>query len=172
MYYEWYTGKRLRWEDAEDVDDPRQQAKRIRRASELGRIEEIKALISEGADLRAQEDYAIRAASEQGHVEVVKLLLAAGASAEPKWNGWNCRRTATPPDWLAHRAFFRGHFKVARVLEAHGCAPRLWAKARERFVGGPIVDFWRRAAHEPDAEGRLPRAQRIAYERDFGGQAA
>ena len=45
-----------------------------------GHLETVKYLVSQGADVRANDDYAVQWASENGHLETVKYLVSLGAN--------------------------------------------------------------------------------------------
>jgi len=42
-------------------------------------LDAVKYLVSQGADVRAQNDKAVRMASQDGHLEVVEYLISQGA---------------------------------------------------------------------------------------------
>jgi ankyrin repeat protein len=48
-------------------------------ASENGHLDVVKYLVSQGADITADDNYAVRWASFYGHLEVVKYLVSQGA---------------------------------------------------------------------------------------------
>jgi ankyrin repeat protein len=48
-------------------------------ACKSGDLEGVKYFVSQGADVRADNNYAVRKASENGHLEVVKYLVSQGA---------------------------------------------------------------------------------------------
>jgi ankyrin repeat protein len=54
----------------------------LQTAIELGNISEIKRLLSEGADINAENELALRKACYYGHLDVVKLLLENGAKID------------------------------------------------------------------------------------------
>ena len=51
----------------------------VRYASYNGHLDVVKYLVSQGADIRADNDEAVRWASFNGHLEVVKYLVSQGA---------------------------------------------------------------------------------------------
>lgn len=61
---------------------------RLIKASSKADANAVKALIDEGADVHAMEDWSIRSASEQGHAEVVKVLIEAGADVRAQSGQW------------------------------------------------------------------------------------
>ena len=88
-----------------------EQEQALHWAAELGQIEEVRALLSEGVDKdcvggwRAQTP--LCEAAVNGHVDVAQLLIAAGADINKgDING------RTPMHWAA----VRGHEKVAQLL--------------------------------------------------------
>ena len=52
---------------------------RLIEAAEEGRIDIVRFMIKEGADIHAYDDYPLRWASMNGHTETVKLLIKEGA---------------------------------------------------------------------------------------------
>lgn len=76
-------------------------------ACKVGRTEDVKLLLSKGADVHAYNDYSLRCASLFGHIEVVKLLLNAGANVH-----------AYHDDALAW-AKYKGHTEVVKLLKKY-----------------------------------------------------
>ena len=58
----------------------------IRLAAENGHLEMVKYLVSQGANVNAQNDYADRRAAHYGHLETVKYLVSQGANANAQDN--------------------------------------------------------------------------------------
>ncbi len=54
-------------------------------ASAEGHLEVVKYLVSEGADIHAENDCAARWASRKGHLEVVKYLVLEGADIHAEY---------------------------------------------------------------------------------------
>jgi len=90
-------------------------AKSLHQAAADGEIEQVKSLISKGADINAKDKLgktALHYASEKGYTEVVKLLLAEGADIQAKEGRWG--RTAL------HLAAWWARKDVVEVLLAGG----------------------------------------------------
>jgi len=83
-------------------------------AAKEGRLEKVKRLLAEGADVNTRSrcaQTALMEAAEAGHLEVVKLLLDNGADINARNGfGWTV---------LMH-AVFRNHLEVARLLLIKG----------------------------------------------------
>ena len=91
----------------------------LHEAARDGCIEEVKSLISKGADVNAMNE---RLAATPLHLaiyfantEVVKLLIANGADVNVK-NRWN----RTPLDIAIDSHIARGHIEIAELLRKHG----------------------------------------------------
>ena len=82
--------------------------KQLIEASEKGRLDVVKYLVENGADIHAQDDCALRWSAERGHLEVVRLLLENGADVHTRNNyalGWSA---------------YYGNFEVVRLLLENG----------------------------------------------------
>ena len=52
--------------------------KRFIKAVQNNQLDELKNLLSKGADIQANYDYALRYSAGNGHLEIVKFLLSQG----------------------------------------------------------------------------------------------
>jgi len=83
----------------------------LRAAVWASKIDEVRSLISKGADVNAGPATALHYAAEQGHGDVAELLLGKGADVNAENNGG-----ATP----LHIAVYNAHKDVAELLIAKG----------------------------------------------------
>jgi ankyrin repeat protein len=74
----------------------------------FGKLEMVKNLLSEGADVHEGDDYPLRIASCYGHLDVIKLLLAHGA---------NC---CAYENQALKNATVNGRFQTFKLLIEHG----------------------------------------------------
>lgn len=83
-------------------------------AASKGYTETVRALLTAGADVHAEDDMALRWAADYGQTEMVRVLLAGGANVHAenddalRWAAWN------------------SHTETVRVLARHLFAPDLW----------------------------------------------
>lgn len=54
------------------------------KAAKNGDLNQVKTLVSQGADIHARDDYALRWSAYNGHLEVVEFLKSCEATCEPK----------------------------------------------------------------------------------------
>jgi CDK inhibitor PHO81 len=84
-------------------------------AAAKGRVEVVRYLLDEGADIHLRPAPYVRSALSEacnhGHVEVVALLLARGADTGPAITGWTPLMAASS----------QGHTDVVELLLAHSC---------------------------------------------------
>jgi ankyrin repeat protein len=85
----------------------------LKAAAGKGRVEVVRYLLDEGADINLMPDGSspLARACHYGHVEVVALLLARGADTGPSDDGWTPLMAASS----------EGHMDVVELLLAHGC---------------------------------------------------
>ncbi len=98
------------------VDDPGQKNKSLRAAATNGRLEDVKRLLGEGADINASADSGMTPlilASWMGRTEVVELLLGEGADVAAKTKLGSTALT------LANE---RNHKQVIALLRQYGAA--------------------------------------------------
>ncbi len=87
----------------------------LRAAASSGSVDEVRALIAQGVDVNAANDYggtALSFAADKGHLEVVKLLITHGAEVNVQ-DGFYSN---TPLGW----ASYNGHMEVVSYLLQHG----------------------------------------------------
>ena len=86
----------------------------VRWASENGYLEVVKYLVSQGADIRAVYDFAVRLACENGYLEVVKYLVSQGADIRAVYN------------YAVRYASENGNLEVVKYLVSHGADIRAY----------------------------------------------
>jgi pectate lyase len=79
-----------------------------------GKIDEVKSLISKGADVSVDCPMALHYATERGHKEIVELLIAKGADINAKRKGY------PSGDTLLHSAARAGHKDIIGLLITNG----------------------------------------------------
>ena len=89
-------------------------------ASENGHLEVVKYLVSQGADVKADNNYAVQVTSENGYLEGVKYLVSQGADVTANDN------------YAVRWASIRGHLEVVKYLVSQGA---------------PTTDISKRALH-------------------------
>ncbi len=96
------------------ANDPVDKSMALRIAANAGRLEEVKRLLSAGADINARAENGMTPlilASWRGHTKVVELLLREGADVDATTNiGTTALKFATE----------RGQKKVIALLRSHG----------------------------------------------------
>ncbi len=106
----------------EDATENKSESfKLLHQAAIDGDIEQVKSLISKGADVNEPDPNGLtplHLAARNGHKTIVDLLIARGAdvNAKPKGRVVNWRKGTTP----LHEAAKHGHKDVAEVLITHG----------------------------------------------------
>ncbi|XP_046983107.1 ankyrin repeat domain-containing protein 65-like [Schistocerca americana] len=115
----------------------KERGRRLVLAAEQGAVEELRALIAAGADVRAWDEWgctALHWAAWRGDVEAARLLVGAGAAVDARdsFIGW------TP----LHHAAHNGHAEVADALLDAG-ADRVVTDAQGRTA----LDFARQFNH-------------------------
>ena len=80
----------------------------IKLASRNGHLEVVKYLVSQGADIRSGNNFAIKNASQKGHLAMVKYLVSQGADFR------------IDNDYPIRIAFQNGHVKVVKYLVSLG----------------------------------------------------
>jgi len=80
----------------------------LRWTSEKGHLEVVKVLLENGIDIHTGSDYALRWTSRYGHYKIVKLLLKNGANVH------------ADNDYALRRASENGHYKVVKLLLENG----------------------------------------------------
>ena len=80
----------------------------VRLASADGHLEVVKYLVSLGADIRCFDDYAVRWASRNGHLEMVKYLVSIGADIRSQ------------DDFAVQWASYNGHLELVKYLVSLG----------------------------------------------------
>ena len=78
-----------------------------------GYLEIFKYLVSQGADVRAKDDWCIRWACKFGHLEVVKYLVSQGADVRADDN------------WSIKYAAEKGHSELVKYLFSQGAKVRV-----------------------------------------------
>ena len=99
-------------------------------ATALGRLEDVRRLLSKASD--AERHKALAIASQHGHEEIARLLLDSGADP----NGYGGVHTHSTP---LHQAALAGHERVARLLVEHGAS----VDARDLLWHGTPADWAR-----------------------------
>lgn len=110
-------GKHGAKEDSAPEDEKRQPTKSLHQAAADGDLEQVRLLLSQGADVNVKDQRgraALHRAANTGHVEVARLLIEYGADVNI---GDNLKRTP-----LEHAAV-AGHTEVARLLIDKGANP-------------------------------------------------
>ena len=80
----------------------------LRYASENGHLEVVKYLVSQEADIQANNNWAVQLASRNGHLEVVKYLVSQGANITASNN------------YAVQLASRNGHLEVVKYLVSQG----------------------------------------------------
>jgi len=80
----------------------------LREAAYYGYFEIVKILIERGANIHSGDDYALRFSARNGHLEIVKFLVTHGASIHA--NDAHALRTAA----------FHSHLEIVKFLVAQG----------------------------------------------------
>ena len=103
----------------------------IRCASANGHLEVVKYLVSLGANIRADDDYAVRLASSRGHLEVVTYLVSLGANIR------------ADDDRVVKLASQKGHLEVVKYLVSLGADINMISNVhKQEIFGGKIRDFY------------------------------
>ncbi len=114
--------------------EPAKQIKSLHEAAADGDIEQVKLLISKGADVNAEDEEKktpLHYATETGKMEVVQLLVEAGAEVNAGKNDWPPLSIAVDKDNVA----------VAEYLIAHGAdvnAPVGWTPLQDAAGYGSV----------------------------------
>ena len=101
-------------------------------AAKNNKIDKLKNLLSQGANIHADDDWALKVSAWGGHLEVVKFLVTQGA---------NIRAGDDEP--LRYSARF-GHLEIVKFLIAHGA--NIHARCDEALknaASGNNNDVWR-----------------------------
>jgi ankyrin repeat protein len=104
-------------------------------AASQGNIQEIRRLISEGADLKAEQgSSALIAAVERGDVENVRLLLDAGVCVNATASGVRALRIAEEKEYKEIKSLLRAHGALdERAFETHEFADKVARRGDELF---------------------------------------
>src|SRR3990167_7916653 len=121
---------------------------------ENGNLEKIKFLVSQGADIRDQNDVPICGASGIGHLETVKWLALHGADIRAQNNHPICL------------ASYNGHLETVKWLFLHGANNRDVSLEHQKLLAGLVLwKWWRRRIFRLWARFVLP----IFFRPDFPG---
>ena len=85
------------------VDEPK-----LWEYAKYGHLEVVKYLVSQGADIHANNERALRRACEEGHLDVVKYLVEQGANIH------------ADNEYALHWASRKGHLEVVKYLVSQG----------------------------------------------------
>lgn len=113
----------------------------LRRASREARVDEVNALLSQGAEVASRDRWGCNAldyACRKGYRELAEALLAHGADANGGPDGGNCYRAAALCDATVNRcgkplhlAASGGFLDVAKLLLAYGATVNVWNEGGE-----------------------------------------
>ena len=98
-------------------------------------------LVSQGADVTADDNYAVQVASMNGHLEVIKYLVSQGADVT-SYNNWALRYASK-----------NGHLEVVKYLVSQGAPTTAISKKAHQYLS-----FCKRME-----EKKLIRAQKKIY---------